>query len=124
MTGYFIARLAALLPNACVALTCYHGVFAPKPQLHEQVTPVRCGRRQATGLDDPPCSDDMGATTSAGPPSGSAGGSHPLVLRISSRPFIRPIFRKINRDIHIFDLTRRSAVPKKADSRMPLFPAR
>ncbi len=50
----FIARLAALVPNPRVNLTRYHGVFAPNHHLREQVTPARRGRRQATGLGDPP----------------------------------------------------------------------
>jgi len=32
----------------------YYGVFAPHPHLRQQATPVRRGRRQATGQDDPP----------------------------------------------------------------------
>ena len=45
---YFIARLAALVPNPRVNLTRYHGVFAPHHHLRSQMTPAQRGRRPAT----------------------------------------------------------------------------
>lgn len=46
----FIARLAALVPKPRVNLTRYHGVLAPNHRWRGEVTPVRRGKAQKTGV--------------------------------------------------------------------------